>query len=316
MKKTQIEQLRHFSRKLVRELGLLQLDQSNSNVTPSHWHTLIEIDKEPGITISKLGNSLLISIPKMSRLVKSLIKDGLIELKAGSDKREKYLSVTMAGKKAIDKIDEFSRLKIEGAFELLKESEMLEIIGSIEKYSTALEKSRLLKEQIKVATISTSHAIRKQIVHMIENIQKREFSIPITDEINQCVLKAENDFYYRRSYNFWYAIDNNGRIIGSIGLKKIDSVTGEIKKFFVVSEYRGKGVAQKLMGTLLKAAAKNGFNSLFLGTVDKLKAAHKFYNKYGFKQIKRDALPDNFEICPVDSIFFKCDVANVLVKCN
>lgn len=134
-----------------------------------------------------------------------------------------------------------------GAFAFLNEEEMLKIIDSIDKYASALNKSRLLIDQVKIATISTSRLIRKQIVNMIENIQKGEFSIPITDDINMCILKAEQEFYYNNSYNFWYAIDANGRVVGSIGLKKMDFEKAEIKKFFVAQEYRGKGVAQKLM---------------------------------------------------------------------
>ena len=314
VKKDQIERLRYLSRKLVRELGLLQVDPSNSNATPGHWHALIEIAKEPGITISKLGNLLLMSASKISRLIKSLVNDGLIECKSGADKREKYLYITDSGQVQIKKIDDFSEEKIEGAFEFLNEAEMLKIIDSIDKYSSALEKNRLQQDKVKIATISTSRTIRKQIISMITNIQKNEFAIPVTDEINMCVLKAEQEFYYNKSYNFWYAVDDNGRIVGSVGLKKIDEGKGEIKKFFVIEEYRGKGVAQKLLQVLLSAATKHHIHTLFLGTVDKLKAAHKFYDKYGFKCINPKQLPVNFEICPLDSLFFQCDVSDVISK--
>ncbi len=314
MKLVNIEQLRNSSRKLVRELGMLQLDPSDSSMTPGHWHALIEIDKDPGLTISKLASLLLMSISKMSRLIKSLERHGWIELRTGVDKREKYLHITSPGKNEVTKIDQFSKSKIEGAFEFLKEADMLNIIEAINKYSSALEKSRLLKKQIKIARISTSRLIRRQIISMISDIQKNEFSIAITAETNVGILKAEQEYYYMNSYNFWYAVDDNGKIIGSIGLKKIDAETGEVKKFFVVSEFRGKGIAQKLMSTLVNAAIKHGFKSLYLGTVDKLHAAQKFYEKHGFKRIEREALPKNFEICPFDSVFFRAHVKDMLVK--
>ncbi len=314
MKKEQIEQLRHLSRKLVRELGLLQPDQSDVNATPAHWHALVEIDKDPGITLSKLANLLLISLSKVSGLIKSLKKDGLIELKMGVDRREKHLHITAAGKNVLEKIDTFSQNKIKGAFEFLDEAEMLKITESIDRYSSALEKSRLIRERVKILTLSTSRTIRKQIVNMIENIQKNEFSIPITEAINTCVLKAEQDFYYNNSYNFWYAIDDNGKIVGSVGLKKIDATKGEIKKFFVIKEYRGKGVAQKLMNALFSASKKHGFKTLYLGTVDTLRAAHKFYDKYGFRRIPDSILPNTFEVCHLDSIFFECDVNDSIKK--
>ncbi|HEM0295979.1 TPA: GNAT family N-acetyltransferase, partial [Legionella pneumophila] len=42
-----IDLLRQYSRKLVRELGMLQLNKLAAKEQPSYWHTLIEINKEP-----------------------------------------------------------------------------------------------------------------------------------------------------------------------------------------------------------------------------------------------------------------------------
>jgi hypothetical protein len=52
---------------------------------------------------------------------------------------------------------------------------------------------------------------------MISDIQEKEFWIPITKETNSGVLKAEEEFYYNNSYNFWYAVNDEGKILGSIG---------------------------------------------------------------------------------------------------
>ncbi len=311
VQKEEIEKLRYLSRKLVRELGMLQVDSSDSTITPGHWHVLIEVDKDPGLTVSKLGVLLLISTSKASRLTSFLHKKGLIEFKEGADRREKYLHVTAAGKAAIKTIDDFSESKIEGAFKYLKESEMVGIINAIDKYSNALEKNRLSGSDVKIATLPTSRVIRKQIMSMISDIQKNEFSIPINQGTNICILKAENYFYYNNSYNFWYAVADDGQIIGSVGLNRINKNAGEIKKFFVIKEYRGTGVARKLMSTLVNAAIKHGFKEIFLGTVDILKAAHNFYQKYGFVKISKDELPEEFELCELDSVFCKGEVAEI-----
>lgn len=309
-----ISTLREVSRKLVRELGILQLNKEHSKKTPQHWHTLIEIAKEPGITISKLGGTLLLSTSAMSRIVSALIEHGLVCSQEGADKRERYLHLTPQGHDEVESIDEFSNVKIKGAFEFLTEEERIHIITAIQKYGEALEQSRLMREQFKIHTISTSRIIRKQIIAMIENIQKHEFSLPITDDINLCILKTEEHFYYHNSYNFWYAVDNNGVIIGSIGLKKIDNQSAEIKKFFVDQRYRGKGVALKLIALLCKAATKHEFNSLYLGTVDKLEAAKAFYKKYGFIKTTKQQLPIGFSICNLDTDFWKIAVQELQVR--
>lgn len=314
MKEEHIDSLRQTSRQLIRELGMLQLNKAHMQETPGHWHALIEISKEPGITISKLGHLLLISTSTISRIVKSLASKGWVNLLEGNDKREKSVYLSQKGQAEIQRIDVFSKSKITGAFEFLTEEEVIQIIQSISIYCHALEKSRLMREQIKIVTLSTSRTIRKQIISMISQIQKNEFFIPITDETNSCILKAEDEFYYHNSYNFWYAVDKQGKIIGSIGLKKIDNHHGEIKKFFVIKEFRGKGVAQKLMAVLLKAATKHNFDFLVLGTVDVLHAAHQFYKTFGFKRINQKDLPKTFERGSLDTLFFKGSVKELNAK--
>jgi hypothetical protein len=36
-----------------------------------------------------------------------------------------------------------------------------------------------------------------------------------------------------------------------------------------------------------------------------MKAAHRFYEKNGFKQISKQDLPDDFPLMPVDNVFYK-----------
>lgn len=310
----QIDVLRFVSRKLIRELGLLQLNQTKSGRTPQLWHALIEIAREPEITISNLGKLLLLSTSATSRIVDALLAHGLISTKDGVDRREKKLEITPKGQQEVNNIDEFSKAKIVGAFEFLNPREQKQIIEAITKYAQALEQSRLLREQVKIRTISTARTLRKQIVHMIENIQVHEFAVPITADINSGVLRAEEEYHYNNAYNFWYATDHAGAIIGCVGLKKIDAHHAEVKKFFVEKKYRRRGVAQKLMVTLLKAAIKHGFENLYLGTVDRLKAAQRFYEKYGFVRIVQKDLPNKFDVCPVDNVFFHANTHDVIQK--
>lgn len=314
MLEDQIAELRHFSRKVVRELGMLQLNQAPSGKTPPHWHALIEIAKDPAITISQLSQLLLLSTSAMSRVVNVLVKQGFVEVKEGMDKREKYLQLTHTGQQELEYINAFSNAKIKGAFEFLSQEDQDQVMSAMQKYAEALEKSRHMREHVKILTLSTARPIRRQIVQMIEHIQKKEFLLAITDDINYGIIKAEEEYYYNNSYNFWYAVDKTGTVIGSIGLKLIDPNKAEIKKFFVSQPYRGKGVAQKLFQTLLKAAHKHQFEMLYLGTVSILKAAHRFYEKCGFIQITQAELPVGFALCPVDTVFFKIHIKDITIS--
>jgi len=314
MKENIIDSLRQSARKLVRELGMLQLNMSRTNRTPQHWHALIEIMNAPDITIAQLGHILLLSPSNISRIVSALIKEKLVIAKHGSDKREKYLQITSQGKRELNHIDEFSIIKIKNALEYLTEEDQQQIVVAMQKYADALKESRLFIDKIRMHTLSTSRVLRKQIISMIENIQAKEFSIPVTEDLNIGILKAEEEYYFNHSCNFWYAVDDAGTIIGSIGLKKINQHDAEIKKFFVSKAYRGKSVARKLLHTLVKAAVKHRFTCLYLGTVDILHAAQRFYEKNGFTRINASDLPADFIKCELDSVFFKVKTKDLQIK--
>lgn len=312
MKKDSVESLRYISRKLIRELGILQLEPTDSDMSAGHWHALIEIERHPGITISQLSQTLLMPVSKVSRMTKMLGAKNFIALKEGLDKREKNVSISPEGALALKHIDDFSAHKIRGAFKFLKASDMNTITHAITLYAEALEKSRLCHHDVKIKVLSTSRTIRTQVVRMLEDIQKNEFLIPVTPDTNACVIKAEEHFYYNNTYNFWCAVNHDGHIVGCIGLKKIDSDYGELKKFFVRKDYRGTGVAKKLLRTLVCAAHKHGFQKLVLGSADPLKDAHHFYEKYGFTTIDRGDLPPTFDVCELDTVFCQGDVATLL----
>jgi hypothetical protein len=48
--------------------------------------------------------------------------------------------------------------------------------------------------------------------------------------------------------------------------------------------------------------------------VDILKAAHNFYEKYGFIKIVRSDLSKEFELCELDSVFYVGEVEEVMEK--
>jgi diamine N-acetyltransferase len=56
----------------------------------------------------------------------------------------------------------------------------------------------------------------------------------------------------------------------------------ELKRIYVVKEYQGKGVAQKLMDLVIDFAVKEKYEVIWLGVWEHNVRAQKFYEKYGF----------------------------------
>ena len=75
----------------------------------------------------------------------------------------------------------------------------------------------------------------------------------------------------------------DGVLCGMGGLKFIDDYA-EVSRMFISEEYRGNGLAVRLLNELEKEAVNRGAAVLRLETSDKFKKAFRLYQKYGFKQ--------------------------------
>ena len=144
----------------------------------------------------------------------------------------------------------------------------------------------------------------QSVIDLILSIQRDEFRIPITIE-QQPDLSSIPAFYQVDQGDFWVAT-NHGRVIGTIGLKDIGNSQAALRKMFVAEAFRGGkfGVAAQLLARLLSEARERGIAEIFLGTTDKFVAAHRFYEKHGFREIPEDRLPKAFPLMPVDTKFY------------
>ncbi len=143
------------------------------------------------------------------------------------------------------------------------------------------------------------------IAALILPIQQQEFGIPITREAQPDLADLQG-FYQQGSGNFWVA-EAGGTVVGCIGLRDIGGGQAALRKMFVAPAWRGAvhGVAQVLLDTLLQWAAARAVAQVYLGTTAQFLAAHRFYEKNGFSQVERAALPPAFPVMAVDSRFYR-----------
>lgn len=152
-------------------------------------------------------------------------------------------------------------------------------------------------------------ADRQGVLDVILPIQREEFGIDITAE-DQPDLLGIAAFYQTGRGDFWVA-EHDGAVVGTIGLKDIGESKeakpqAALRKMFVAAPYRGRqhGVALRLLDHLLMEAQSRGVEEIFLGTTAKFLAAHRFYEKNGFSEIARRALPASFPVMAVDTKFY------------
>lgn len=154
---------------------------------------------------------------------------------------------------------------------------------------------------ISIKTLNNSDS--KAIVDLILPIQQLEFGVPITLSDQQDLLAIE-EFYIRPGGNFWGA-SVEGVLCGTIALVRFSEKSAAIRKMFVKKEFRGKeySIAAALLSELINYCKENDIVNVYLGTVDILKAAIRFYEKKGFLQVDKKDLPTDFPLMSADNVF-------------
>lgn len=156
--------------------------------------------------------------------------------------------------------------------------------------------------EISILAFTTSY--QKQVIDLIVGIQSGEFGVKITAE-DQPDLKDIKNYYQTGSGNFWIALEGT-QVVGTISLLDIGNNQVALRKMFVAKNYRGKplNIAQNLVNTTKSWCQNHHITDVFLGTVPSYHAAHRFYEKNGFRRVEPEFLPENFPIMDVDKCFY------------
>ncbi|MGH9741864.1 MAG: GNAT family N-acetyltransferase [Candidatus Acidiferrum sp.] len=102
---------------------------------------------------------------------------------------------------------------------------------------------------------------------------------------------SRDDFartYFDDGAGVWLAAMGKN-VIGCVALRPISVFpnSGEVKRLYVQSDYRGRGVAAALYDSLEYHAHAYGYQTLYLDTAADMIAAQKFYASLGYEHVAR-----------------------------
>lgn len=152
-----------------------------------------------------------------------------------------------------------------------------------------------------------SEADQLEVKQFVLGIQSGEFNLCFQEE-EQPDLTNIRAFYINGG--FWVAKADN-KIVGTIGLQRVDSRNGILRKMFVDKDFRGQefGTAQLLFDTVLEFAVFFKFKTIWLDTPAIAKASHKFYERNGFQLADKSNLPEGYVFLDNDSNVYNLQLA-------
>ena len=83
-------------------------------------------------------------------------------------------------------------------------------------------------------------------------------------------------------------VSSDGAIIGTVGLKPRENGAIELRKMYLKSSYRGRGLGVRLLKHAIARARELNAHRLELETARVLEEAIGLYEKFGFVQVERE----------------------------
>ena len=124
-----------------------------------------------------------------------------------------------------------------------------------------------------------------------------------TDKSLKADLKDIGNTYMSSDDSHMWVAEWNGKVVGMVGLLHDESHEPEVVelyRMYVLSSYRRKGIATKLLERLVCYAREHRYHKIILSTTNAQKDAFDFYQKSGFQLIKvvpfRQKLPTDLEV--------------------
>ncbi|WP_137626080.1 GNAT family N-acetyltransferase [Lactiplantibacillus pingfangensis] len=158
---------------------------------------------------------------------------------------------------------------------------------------------------MKIVPYTQSAQTNAELVDLIMYCQNTEAQLNIKLAEQADIFDIET-YYQANGGNFWLAIDQQ-QVVGSIGLLNLNNNVGVLKKFFTYPNYRGQPqrLGRQLFETLeTYVTQETGLTQLILDTPAAETRSHYFYQKHGFEQIPRAALPVTYPFPDRDSLIF------------
>jgi putative acetyltransferase len=286
--------LRHASRELVRELGFLQGREATTKLAHSHGHALIEIESRGSLGQSELPALLRLDKSTTSRIVAELEARAWVRAKASeADGRARVLSLTPKGRAKLALLHRDASARVEDALRLLDDEERKRVLEGMQIYARALERSRR-RGLYEVRPIAAKD--RADVARLIRTVMP-EFG---ASGPGYAILDAEvDDMFgaYEGDRSAYWVVTNAGKskgksasVVGGGGFAPLvggDEHTCELRKMYFLPELRGLGLGQEILSRCLEAAARAGFTTMYLETLNNMTQAKALYERNGFVRAER-----------------------------
>ncbi|MEP9348670.1 bifunctional helix-turn-helix transcriptional regulator/GNAT family N-acetyltransferase [Xanthobacter sp. KR7-225] len=223
----------------------------------------------------------------MSRLLRSLEEEGLIETEAHpEDARRRIATLTAAGRREFRAYEALSNAQAE-AF-LARAAQVEAVLAAMDLVAATLGRARIPIEEADPRGPDATWCLNEYYAELARRFPTGFDVARSRDPEAQAMMRPRGTFLLAMS---------DGLPVGCVGLKGSGGALAEVKRLWIAPAARGLGLGRRLMAEIEAAARGLAITTLRLDTNHALTEALALYRGSGWREIARfndDPYPDAF----------------------
>ena len=281
-----VADVRRFNRFYTRQIGVLREGLLESPFSLTEVRVMHELAHHEGTTATHLSAELALDAGYLSRLLRDLQNDGLVEARPSeADGRRKLLSLTEQGMETYAGLNAASNREVEAMLDRLSRTEQRRLVDAMRDIENLLG----APPEHRVSYILRPHRAGDMgwIVHRHGVLYNREYGWDERFEalVAEIVATFIQSFDPKRD-RCWVA-ERGGEAVGSVFLVRHperDRVA-RLRLLLVEPKARGLGIGRRLVEECTRFARQAGYERITLWTNSVLDAARHLYVREGYELI-------------------------------
>jgi DNA-binding MarR family transcriptional regulator/GNAT superfamily N-acetyltransferase len=272
----QVAQVRRFNRAVTQRIGALNEDYLARGRPLAEARVLWEIGEE-GCEVRALRSRLGLDSGHASRLLRSLERDGLIEVTTGpGDQRARAAKLTPVGRAERAELDCRSEELAGSILEPLDSGQRERLVGAMREVERLLTTALVEIRQVDPTVADARECLRSYFAEL-----ERRSSLPFDPNVGATAKPHE----IRPPAGLFLVAYLRGAPIGCGALKHFAEGVSDIKRMWVAEPARGLGVGRRLLTELEARAGERGTRVVRLETSRLLTEAIALYVSAGYVEV-------------------------------
>jgi DNA-binding MarR family transcriptional regulator/N-acetylglutamate synthase-like GNAT family acetyltransferase len=280
-----VETVRRFNRFYTKQIGILTERLAESPFSLIEARIIYELASRGSSTATELRNELALDPGYLSRILKRLQKNNLVEKKdAVGDGRKQILSLTPKGSREFEELDRKTHDQVATMLKTLSSSNRHRTLECMKTIESVLDSNRVPSDR--------SYILRDPrpgdygwIVESNGRLYAEEYGWDTSYEalVAEIVADFVRNFDPKKE-RCWIA-ERDGENVGSVFVVKKSVTVAKLRMLLVEPKARGLGIGKRLVDECTRFARQAGYKKITLWTQSMLTAARGIYKNGGYELV-------------------------------